>query len=151
MIAKRAFEARDILVARYGPYVSRGPLLYGGFSQGATLASSVVAAHPGEFDRVIMVEAGHTPLSATGVIYGLKRGGVETAAISCSTGGCATFSKDLVAAARDASFELLTSDGGRRGHVFDGVTMESVGQTIVQMVAADARFSGLPPALREVR
>src|SRR5580658_6456039 len=39
VIAKQAFEARDALRDRYGSYVAPGPLLYGGFSQGASLAS----------------------------------------------------------------------------------------------------------------
>jgi pimeloyl-ACP methyl ester carboxylesterase len=147
MIAARAFEARDMLQARYGPYVAPGPLLYGGFSQGATLASSVVSTHPGQFDRVVMVEAGHTPLSPSGVIFGLKKGQVGMATISCSTGGCAAFSSELLMAARNASFDLLTNDGGRRGHVFDGVTIKSLGDTLVKMVAADPRFEGLANAV----
>ena len=67
-IAKQGFEARDALRAHYPAYVADGPMLLAGFSQGATLASAVVAAHPGDFDRVVMVEAGHTPISADGVI-----------------------------------------------------------------------------------
>ncbi len=111
------------------------------------MASSVVAAHPGLFDRVVMVEAGHTPLSPSGVILGLQKGKVGIAAISCSTGGCAAFSSELLGAAKNASFDLLTSDGGRRGHVFDGVTMKSLGDTLVTMVAADPRFEGLANAV----
>jgi pimeloyl-ACP methyl ester carboxylesterase len=146
-IAKQAFEARDALRDRYGSYVAPGPLLYGGFSQGASLASSVVAAHPGEFGPVIMVEAGHTPLSAPSVVFGLKKGGVARAMISCSTDGCATFSSELVRASKRASFDLFTNDAGRRGHVFDGEVMRSLGETLVKLVAGDSRYDGFAEAV----
>jgi len=146
-IATQAFEARDALLARHGAYVAPGPFLYGGFSQGASLASSVVAAHPGDFGPVVMVEAGHTPLSAAGVIFGLQKGKVGRAVISCSTGGCATFSSELVMAAKRSSFDLLTNDAGRRGHVFDGVVMKSLGDTMVKLVAGDPRYDGFAEAV----
>ncbi len=146
-IAKQAFEARDELRARYGPYVSEGPLLYGGFSQGASLASSVVAAHPGAFDRVVMVEAGHTPLSPPGVIFGLKRGEITQAILSCSTRGCDSFAADLVSAARQGSFDLLVNDVGLRGHVFDGAVIRSLGATMVRLVEGDPRYAGFAKAV----
>jgi pimeloyl-ACP methyl ester carboxylesterase len=146
-IAAQALEARDALRARYGSYVAPGPMLYGGFSQGASLASSVVAAHPGEFDAVVMVEAGHTPLSASGVVLGLRKGGVEHAILSCSTGGCAEFSSKLALAAKRSSFDLLTNDAGRRGHVFDGAVIKSVGETMVKLVAGDSRYEGFADAV----
>jgi hypothetical protein len=146
-IATQGFEARDAVRARFAAYVASGPLLYGGFSQGASLASLVVAAHPGEFDRVVMVEAGHTPLSAPGVIYGLKKGGIARAVLSCSTRGCAAFSTELVGAAKQSSFDLLTNDAGLRGHVFDGVVIKSLGETMLRLVAGDARYAGLAEAV----
>jgi len=146
--AQLAFEARDELRARSGAYVAEGPLLYAGFSQGASLASSVVAAHPGEFNRVVMVEAGHTPLSSPAVIFGLAKGKVGRALLSCSTGGCATFSTDLALAAKRSAFELLTNDAGRRGHVFDGVVIKSLGEAMVKLVAGDPRYDGFADAIR---
>lgn len=146
-IATLAFEARDVLRSRSGSYVAPGPVLYGGFSQGASLASSVVAAHPGDFGPVVMVEAGHTPLSASGVVFGLKKGRVDRALLSCSTGGCSAFSSELVLASKRSSFELLTNDAGRRGHVFDGVVIKSLGETMINLVAGDPRYDGFAKAI----
>jgi pimeloyl-ACP methyl ester carboxylesterase len=146
-IARQGFEARDALRARYPAYVADGPMLLAGFSQGATLASSVVAAHPGEFDRVVMVEAGHTPISAAGVIYGLKKGKVERAMLSCSTRGCEAFLGELTRAASKAGFELLTNDAGLRGHVFDGEVMKTLGEGMVKLVEGDGRYVGFEEAI----
>ncbi len=145
-IAKQAAEARDALQLRYGAYVAPGPALYGGFSQGASLAASVVAAHPAAFDRVVMVEAGHTPLSPSSVILALKKGGVRRAAISCSTRGCEIFSAELVRAARVNAYELLTNDVEFRGHVFDGTVIKSLGKVITRLVADDPRYDGFAEA-----
>ena len=146
-IAKQGFEARDALRARYPAYVAEGPMLLAGFSQGATLASSVVAAHPGDFDRVVMVEAGHTPISADGVIYGLKKGKVERAILSCSTRGCDAFLGELTRAAAKGGFALLTNDVGLRGHVFDGEVMRTLGVEMVKLVEGDERYGGLGEAV----
>ncbi len=140
-IAKQAFEAVEALRARHGAYVAEGPLLYGGFGQGATLARFVVAAHPGVFDPVVLVEAGHTPISAPVVIYGLKQGKVPHAVLSCSTDGCATFLRDLVVAAKEAGYDLRTNDAGRRGHVFDGEVMRTLGGTLARLFASDPRYA----------
>ena len=146
-IATLAFESRAAIRARYPAYVAEGPLLYGGFSQGASLASSVVAAHPGDFDRVVMVEAGHTPLSAPAVIYGLHKGEVGRAILSCSTQGCASFASALVAAAHSRGFDLAINDAGRRGHVFDGPVMQTLGDKMISLVAGDPRYAGFAAAI----
>jgi hypothetical protein len=94
-----------------------------------------------------MVEAGHTPLSAPSVVFGLKKGGVARAMISCSTGGCAAFLSELVGASKRASFDLFTNDASRRGHVFDGELMRSLGEAMVKLVAGDSRYDGFAEAV----
>ena len=99
-IAAEADEAVAALRSRYGDYIEDGPLIYGGWSQGGTLASQVIASRPGVYDRAVLVEVGHTPLDASTVVSNLEKGGIRRAVVSCSSANCRAWAKDFGRAAR---------------------------------------------------
>ena len=46
---------------KYGAYIAPKGRLYAGFSRGAFLGASFVAAHPDAYGRAVLIEGGHTP------------------------------------------------------------------------------------------
>ena len=146
-IASRADKAVRALRASYGAWVDDGPLVYGGWSQGATLASQVIASRPGTYDRAVLVEVGHTSIDANQVAAGLLAGGVRRAVVSCSSWPCRTFAKDFEGAARRRSLPVTVNDVGLRGHWFDEPVVRTLGPKFVWMVEKERRFAGLGAAV----
>ncbi|HSO34617.1 MAG TPA: hypothetical protein VLT33_18915 [Labilithrix sp.] len=146
-IAAQADEAVKALRARYGPWVADGPLIYGGWSQGATLAAQVIASRPGTYDRAVLVEVGHTPLDANQVAASLLAGGVRRAVVSCSSLKCRTFAQTFKGSAERRGMPVRINDVGLRGHWFDAPVVRTLGPAFAWMVDDEARFAGLGAAV----
>jgi hypothetical protein len=146
-IAKSAEKAVAALRSRYGAWMDDGPLVYGGWSQGASLASAVIASRPGAYDRAVLVELGHTPLDASAVAAGIVAGGVRHAVVSCSSWPCRTFAKDFEGAARRRHLAVRVNDVGLRGHWFDEPVFRTLGPQFVWMFEEERRFAGLGAAV----
>jgi hypothetical protein len=121
----------------YGAYVSNAPLTYGGWSQGATLASSVIASRPGEYGTAILVEAGYTPLDEHAVVRDLLAGGVSKLVVSCSSMQCRDLSA-RIARARPKRLAMWTNDVGLRGHWFDQPVFDSLGKVLREVDSSEA-------------
>jgi hypothetical protein len=148
LLAERADRATAALRERYGAYVAEGPVLYGGFSQGGTLASQVVALRPGVYDPIVMVEIGHTPLNAIWAVANFKKGNATRAVVSCATFPCLGFAKNLAWAAKQKDFAFSISEAGvGRGHFFDELTAKTLGPAIAEVTAEDPRWAGLREAV----
>jgi hypothetical protein len=146
-IAERADRAVAALRARYGPWIDDAPLVYGGWSQGATLAAEVVSQRRGIYDRVVLVEAGHTPIDANMVVDALARSGVRRAVVSCSSMPCRGFSQQFERAAARRRLPARLNDVGLRGHWFDEPVFRSLGPKFAWMVEDEPRFVGLGAAV----
>jgi hypothetical protein len=146
-IAAGADRAVRAVRARYGAWMMEGPLVYGGWSQGASLASQVIASRPGVYDRAALVEVGHTPLDANQVAAGLVAGGIRRTVVSCSSWKCRAFARDLEGAARRRDLPVRVVDVGLRGHWFDEPVFRALGPTFVWMFEEERRFAGLGAAV----
>lgn len=135
-IAARADAAVAVLRDRYGSYVANGSRTYGGFSQGGTLASSVIVSRPGVYDTAVIVEAGYTPLDEHVVARDLVAGGVTRVIVSCSSVQCRDFSARL-ADRRPRGLAMWTNDVGLRGHHFDQPVFDSLGKVMRELDGVD--------------
>lgn len=146
-IASSADKAVRALRARYGAWVDDGPLVYGGWSQGASLAAQVIASRPGTYDRAVLVEIGYTSIDANQVAAGLVAGGVRRAVVSCSSWPCRTFAKEFEVAARRRNLPVRVNDVGLRGHWFDEPVFRTLGPMFLWMFEDERRFAGLGAAV----
>ena len=146
-IAKSADRAVRALRARYGAWIEDGPLVYGGWSQGGSLAAQVIASRPGVYDRAVLVEVGHTPLDANQVASSFVRGGVRRAVVSCSSLNCRTFARAFEGAARRRDLPVRVGDVGLRGHWFDEPVFRTLGPMFAWMVEDERRYAGLGAAV----
>jgi hypothetical protein len=146
-IAAQADRAVAALRARHADFIADGPLIYGGWSQGGTLAAQVIAARPGTYDRVALVEVGHTPLDASAVAASFAASGVRRAVVSCESWKCRSFAQGFETAARQRGLRAQTVDVGLRGHWFDEPVFRALGPKLVWMVEEQQRFAGLGAAV----
>ena len=144
--AEQIYERAMALVAeverRWPEWVAEGPMVYGGWSQGAMLAPTVIASHPGTFDRAVLVEAGYTPMNGDASVGALAKGGVRRVLVSCSSTPCRTLSKSMVDAGPKHGVDVATNDVGLRGHWFDAPVFESLGEKWPSLVSGDPRWAG---------
>lgn len=146
-IADQADRAVALLRERYGEWIADGPLVYGGWSQGATLAADVVSSRKGLYDRVILVEVGHTPLDPTATVDRLTASGVRRAVVSCSSAKCRAFAQGFDARARRRGLSTRTNDVGDRGHWFDEPVFRTLSEKVVWLVEDEPRYLGLASAV----
>ena len=148
MLAERADRALAAVRARYGQHVDDGPVVYGGFSQGATLAPRVVALRPGLYTTAILVEAGHTEFDAGAAVDHLRAGGVARVVVSCSSRPCVALAERIQRRAAGSAIAITLNDGGiGRGHYFDALMSRTLGRTMARVLEDDPRWSGLSAAL----
>jgi hypothetical protein len=146
-IATQADRAVLAVRSRFAAWVDDTPLVYGGWSQGATLAGDVIASRPGVYDRVVLVEVGHTPVDANLVGDAFAKGGVRRAVVSCSSVPCRAFAQQFERSAGRRGLRVEVNDVGLRGHWFDEPVFRTLGPKFAWMVEDAPRFVGLVAAV----
>lgn len=106
------------LGARFGPYVAVGPAVYGGFSRGAYLGVSVIAANPGRFPLAVLGEGGQDPWTPERV-QAFARGGGRRVLFACSTAECEVRAAPAITLLERAGVETRLASSGRIGHIVD--------------------------------
>jgi len=159
VLAERIDRGLAALRERHGAHVAEGPAVYAGWSLGGTLGPRVVAARPGRFDPVVLVEVGHTRLDATASTSALRSGRATKVIVACATRRCAAFGKRLQRSwkplsgssraepSNNGSGLTIVDAGIGRGHVFDDRMARALGASLAASVADDPRFRGLAAAL----
>lgn len=146
-IASAADHAVAAVRERYAPWTLDAPLVYAGWSQGATLAADVVRTRPGVYDRAILVEVGHTALDPDAVASGLRVGGIARAIVACESAKCRTFAATFVRSARRQHLAVTLGDAGSRPHLFDEPMYRVLAPRIAELHPEDARYAGLTAAI----
>jgi hypothetical protein len=137
-IALRAERALDAARGRFGDRMATGPVVYGGWSQGASFAARAIAASKVAFGAVVLVEIGHNPIDARAVASDLAKRGVTRAIVACSTLACRGFATEIGAARRRVDVRVV--DVGLRGHYFDGPMQDALGEALPWLVEGDRRW-----------
>jgi len=140
-IASKAEQAIALVRERFGPWVSDGRALYGGWSQAATLGALVLAKRPDLFDAGVLVELGHTPLDARGVASSIRQSGVRAVAVVCATASCERWCAAAKPAMAGLAFECYSA--GHRGHTFDGEVSKRVHDAVSFVEMGDPRWTPL--------
>jgi hypothetical protein len=146
-IGAQAERAVAAVRARYGGFMREGPLIYGGWSQGGTLAAQVLALRSGEYDRAVLVEVGHTPLDADVVATSFAAAGIKRAVVACESANCRAFAHRFESAARRRHVPARVSDAGFRHHWFDEPVYRALAPNMVWLVDDDRAAAGLAAAI----
>lgn len=148
-IADRIDGALAELKTRYGGFIAEGPVVYAGWSLGATRGPSVVALRPGLFQPVVLAEIGHTRIDASAAARAVIKGRATRVLVACATKRCASFEQRLKSAAKLSGPVVSFVDAGiGRGHVFDDEMARQIGVAMTSAVENDPRWAGFEDALK---
>jgi hypothetical protein len=146
-IAKSSDRAVAAARAKYGAWMMDGAMTYGAWSQGATLAADVVGARPGLYERVVLVEVGHTPVDASAMAARFTAAGVQRAVVACESWNCRTFAASFTPAAQRRWLPTKTVDAGLRPHWFDEPMYRALAPSFAWMFEDEAKYAGLGAAI----
>jgi predicted esterase len=124
---------------RYAGLVDSGPVVYTGYSQGATMGALFANRRPELFPRMVLVEGGHSEWDVA-TARAFHRGGGARVLFACGGRYCAgralKSKRWLERAGVEARVEHI--EGG--GHTYGGSVAERVAATFDWVVEGDARW-----------
>lgn len=102
--------------ALFGAYVSEGPMIYAGFSQGATLAEPFLRAQAARFPIAILAEGGYESASSSAFARAFRQAGGRRVVLVCGGVGCFQRAPLSRAVLERAGIEVLVVGDALAGH-----------------------------------
>lgn len=104
------------LKARYGRYLSDGPGIYAGFSQGATLAEPLLRARAQQFPIAILAEGGYTLARSATFARAYREAGGRRIVLVCGSPACFASAARAKPTLERARLQVLVVGDPRAGH-----------------------------------
>ena len=142
-LEREVLAGLDALRARFGDLVDGGPVVYAGFSQGATMGMLVVLRNPSRLRRAILIEGGSQKWDL-GSAQRFRRSGGERVLLVCGQAGCfegARVSSEHLGAAR-VEARAVWAQG--EGHTYGGGVAVKVRENFDWLVQGDSRWENAP-------
>jgi hypothetical protein len=136
--AREIHAGLDALRQRFAGYVSPGPAVLAGWSQGAKIGLAVAAGD--EFQRIAIGEGGYDLFDEQGVRR-LAQHGVRRALLLCATRPCELSYARPAERLGSAGIAARVAGAGGTEHPFDGDVVETAYQAWPWLVEGDSRFS----------
>jgi predicted esterase len=102
--------------ARFGAYVSEGPLIYAGFSQGASLAEPLLLAQAARFPIAILAEGGYATARSPAFARAYSAAGGRRVVLVCGSPACFRSAKLARKALESAGLQVLVVGDEKAGH-----------------------------------
>ncbi len=148
-IAKRVHEALEAVTARYPDRIAKdAPVVYAAFSQGANLATTLLAAEARRFPRVVFTEGGYHVFDDVALARAYRSGGGERVLFTCSQAGCAGAFATSRGALDRAGVMTRVEYSGPHGHAMPPPVRESIHAMLPWVVAGMAGWEGYAAAPR---
>jgi predicted esterase len=115
-LAQRADAAIALTRARFGAYVDPGPMIYAGFSQGATLAEPLLREHAARFPIAILAEGGYQVANSRSFARAYRERGGRRVVLVCGTPTCFRSARSAQKVLSSAGLEALVVGDEKAGH-----------------------------------
>lgn len=115
-LAQRVEAAVELARQRYGAYVSSGPMIYAGFSQGATLAEPLLRKHAARFPIVILAEGGYQTSRSPSFARAFHEAGGRRITLVCGSRPCFQSGVTAKKVLESAGVEALVVGDELAGH-----------------------------------
>lgn len=116
VLSARVDAAVAAVRAKFGAYVEPGPMIFAGFSQGATFAEPFLRGNAARFPIVILAEGGYATARSPSFARAFRAAGGRRIVLVCGSPGCfssAVVSKRVLEA---AGVEALVVGDAKAGH-----------------------------------
>ena len=112
----RVEDALSAARERYGEYIDQGPMIYAGFSQGATLAEPFLRKNAARFPIAILAEGGYRTVQNASFANAYKMAGGHRIVLVCGTSGCFSNAAGAQRILERAGLEVLVVGDAKAGH-----------------------------------
>lgn len=139
-IRKRVPQAIAAARARFGAYISDGPVMYVGFSQGATLAEPTLLDQ--SFPVVGLAEGAYGSVRNPAFLRQLKDHGVQRVLLACGTGNCFTTMRAAQPGFARAGLQVVIGGDPKSGHNLNGEMQAGLAKVWPDFVAGLPNWQG---------
>jgi predicted esterase len=126
--------------AALGNLVDEGPIVYVGYSQGASMGALVAHRHPKVLSKLVLIEGGQHQWDVP-TARAFQRGGGERVLLVCGQGGCARVARRAATWLTRAGVEARAEYATGAGHTFLGAVAERLRDSFDWLVAGDPRWT----------
>lgn len=137
--------------ARFGPYIADGPVVFAGFSQGATLARAALLEKSGRFPAVALAEGGYDLLRDAGFLRQLHDAGTARVMIVCGSDACMRTANRVKSRLTRARIDPVVSGDPLSGHNLNQRMQDALQASWPAFVADLPNWKGFEPYLAERR
>ncbi|MES1174702.1 MAG: alpha/beta hydrolase [Myxococcales bacterium] len=138
-LERETFAALSALRARYAARIADGPVLYAGFSQGATMGALMLVDHAQEVTRLVLVEGGFADWSVARARSFRERGG-ERVLFVCGRKECAGAAKNSAYWFKLAGVPARVEYVQGAGHSHDGRVEARIVESLPWLLEGDTRW-----------
>ena len=138
-LERETFAALSALRASYAERIAAGPVLYAGFSQGATMGALMLVDHAREVTRLVLVEGGFADWSVARAKAFRERGG-ERVLFVCGRKECAEPAKASAYWFKLAGVPARVEYVPGAGHSHDGRVEARIVSALPWLTEGDSRF-----------
>jgi predicted esterase len=131
--------ALERLRERFGVYVAEGPLLYAGFSLGASRGARVIADRGAMFPVALLIEGAYADITPA-LSQRYAAAGGRRVLLGCGQAGCNARFAGAAQSLRAAGIEVRILDARTGRHNLDGPMMRALHDAWPWLVAGDPRW-----------
>lgn len=146
-IARRVQAALDAVRVRYGAYIADGPTMYAGFSQGATMAGTVLLEQRDRFPVVALAEGGYDLLRDQTFLQKLRSEGTSRLMIVCGSPACFRTADSVKGGLGHAGLDTFTAGDPLSGHNLNQRMQIALRAAWPRLTAGLPNWSGYPEYL----
>ena len=101
---------------RFSEYIDTGPMIFAGFSQGATFAEPFLRAHAARFPIVILAEGGYATAQSAAFARAFREAGGRRVVLVCGTPSCFVSARTAQKVLERAGLQALVVGDSKAGH-----------------------------------
>lgn len=138
-LEREVMAAVAALRAAYGEAVDPGPMVYTGYSQGATMGALMLVDHGDTFERLVLIEGGYGEWNVS-IAKEYGSGGGRRVLFACGIRTCRNKAQRSAAALERAGLEARVEYAEGAGHTYGGPVAEKVFGALDWVLEGDPRW-----------
>jgi predicted esterase len=119
-------RALNALHEKFGRYCSSNPMVYVGFSQGATLAGQYLIDNAARFPAVVLAEGGYNFMGEPWFAQKFFQGGGRRVLLLCGTPSCLTRAERARRTLERAGLNVIVGGDPKAGHNLNGTMQKAI-------------------------
>jgi predicted esterase len=121
--------------AQYGEYLQAAPLIYAGFSQGATFAEPLLRRHAATFPIAILAEGAYRTTESPAFAAAYRAAGGQRVVLVCGGRACFASARRAQKVLKNAELEVLVVGDEKAGHNLNGEMQRALQQAWPEITA----------------